>query len=103
MNKKSKLFKRFGVRSGSMTTLRLVQNPEAYERSHAPMSLSQTPAAAQSTGTPGQEKDLDDFSTIGKGGKVMQITSEGIFKSLQAIQEARGKKVDIMCTQMVTS
>jgi hypothetical protein len=102
MSKKSNLFKRFGVQSGSMTTLRLVQNPEAYERSHAPMSLSQTPAAAQST-TPGQERDLDDFSTIGKGGKVVQITSEGIFKSLQAIQEARGKKVYTMYTQMVTS
>ena len=69
--------------------LRHVQNPEAYERSHAPTSVTQVSAPAPS---PGQERDVDDFTTVGKGGKVMQITSEGIFKNLQAIQEARGKK-----------
>jgi translation initiation factor 3 subunit C len=39
------------------------------------------------------EEDIDDFTTIGKGGKAMQFTSEGIFKNLQLVQEARGKKV----------
>lgn len=39
------------------------------------------------------EEAIDDFTTVGKGGKVMQFTSEGIFKNLQGVQEARGKKV----------
>ena len=36
---------------------------------------------------------VDEYTTVGRGGKVMQFTSEGIFKHLQAVQEARGKKV----------
>lgn len=32
---------------------------------------------------------------MGKGGKVMQFTADGIFKNLQLVQEARGKKVRI--------
>jgi translation initiation factor 3 subunit C len=90
MSKKSRVSKRFDFLSESITTLRHVQNPDAYERSHAPTSVAQVSAPAPS---PGHERDVDDFTTVGKGGKVMQITSEGIFKNLQAIQEARGKKV----------
>ena len=37
--------------------------------------------------------ETEDFTTVGKGGKAMQFTSEGIFKNLQLVQEARGKKV----------
>jgi len=40
-----------------------------------------------------EEQADDDFTTVGKGGKAMQFTAEGIFKNLQVIQEARGKKV----------
>lgn len=35
----------------------------------------------------------DAFTTVGKGGKAMQFTPETIFKNLQLVQEARGKKV----------
>ena len=35
----------------------------------------------------------EDFTTVGKGGKTVQLTPESIYKNLQAIQEARGKKV----------
>jgi len=35
----------------------------------------------------------DAFTTVGKGGKAMQYTADGIFKALQVVQEARGKKV----------
>jgi len=38
-------------------------------------------------------EDDDDFTHVGKGGKATQYTAEGIYKHLQAIHEARGKKV----------
>lgn len=38
-------------------------------------------------------EDEEDFTQVGKGGKATQYTAEGIYKILQAIQEARGKKV----------
>lgn len=37
---------------------------------------------------------VDEFTTVGKGGKAMQFTPESIFKNLQLVQEARGKKVN---------
>lgn len=42
-----------------------------------------------------EEEEEDEFTTVGKGGKAIQFTSEGIFKNLQMVQEARGKKVYI--------
>ena len=39
------------------------------------------------------EEDEEEFTTVGKGGRTLQLTPESIFKHLQAIQEARGKKV----------
>ena len=39
------------------------------------------------------DEPVKEFTPVGKGGKAMQFTSEGIFKNLQAVQEARGKKV----------
>ncbi|KAK2467756.1 hypothetical protein APHAL10511_000051 [Amanita phalloides] len=65
------------------------ENPEAYEHSFAPSNVSILAPATVSS-VIGQ--DVDEFTTVGKGGKVMQFTSESIFKSLQAVQEARGKK-----------
>ena len=53
----------------------------------APASGVRRPAAS------GNENEVDDFTTVGKGGKVIQFTSESIFKNLQAVQDARGKKV----------
>jgi translation initiation factor 3 subunit C len=43
----------------------------------------------------GEGEDEDDFTHVGKGGKATQYTAEGIYKTLQAIQEARGKKVSL--------
>ena len=59
---------------------------------------------AESLSRPTRQKDAkkqaadaavedDSFTTVGKGGKAMQYTSESIFQNLQLIQEARGKKV----------
>ena len=41
----------------------------------------------------GEGEDEDEFTHVGKGGKATQYTAEGIYMTLQAIQEARGKKV----------
>jgi hypothetical protein len=41
----------------------------------------------------GDESDDITFTTVGRGGRAMQFTADGIFKHLQAVQEARGKKV----------
>jgi len=40
-----------------------------------------------------RQEDEDAFATVGKGGRVIQISAEGVLKTLQAVQEARGKKV----------
>ena len=80
--------------------LRGVQDPEAFERDYLNLiardssSTAQTPAVRSVTG--GVNEPVDEYTTVGRGGKVMQFTSEGIFKHLQAVQEARGKKV---CSQ----
>ena len=41
----------------------------------------------------GEGEGEDDFTHVGKGGKATLYTAESIYKNLQAIQEARGKKV----------
>ncbi|KAF5385793.1 hypothetical protein D9615_002455 [Tricholomella constricta] len=68
-------------------------DPEAFEREYTavmapePVAPGKRPAAQV-----GEADEADDFTTVGKGGKVMQFTAEGIFKNLQAVQDARGKK-----------
>lgn len=73
-----------------------IQDPEAFEREYTTVISPDAPAAApgRRTNAGGSDNEgIDDFTTVGKGGKVMQFTSEGIFKNLQAVQEALGKKV----------
>ena len=41
---------------------------------------------------PVDEDEDDGFATVGKGGKVLEYTTDSIFKHLQAVFEARGKK-----------
>ncbi|KIK67008.1 hypothetical protein GYMLUDRAFT_37040 [Collybiopsis luxurians FD-317 M1] len=71
-------------------------DPEAFERDYAAaMTREPAPApGARSTGpSAAVDGDAEDgFKSVGKGGKTMLLTAEGIFKSLQAVQEARGKK-----------
>ncbi|EIM83136.1 eukaryotic translation initiation factor 3 subunit 8 [Stereum hirsutum FP-91666 SS1] len=71
------------------------EDPEAYERqytvSSAPPVDSAAPKAKKNKAVVDVEED-GDFETVGKGGKSIQFTAEGIFKNLQMIQEARGKK-----------
>lgn len=54
-----------------------------------PKTLKADRLAATST-TP--EDEDDGFATVGKGGKVLEYSTESIFKHLQAVFEARGKK-----------
>lgn len=37
-------------------------------------------------------EDDEDFATVGKGGKSLSLTSEGVFKTLRSITESRGRK-----------
>ncbi|KAJ7502720.1 eukaryotic translation initiation factor 3 subunit 8 N-terminus-domain-containing protein [Mycena galericulata] len=72
-------------------------DPEAFEREYNALVVRDAPPAA---GGPrpipipaiGDEGEGGDFKTMGKGGKAMLFSSEGILKNLQAVQEARGKK-----------
>ncbi|RDB16856.1 Eukaryotic translation initiation factor 3 subunit C [Hypsizygus marmoreus] len=69
-------------------------DPEAFEREYTaivapePVAVPGRRAAAIGAG----DEEANDFTTVGKGGRVLQFTPEGIFKNLQAVQEARGKK-----------
>ncbi|KAJ2922019.1 hypothetical protein H1R20_g15078, partial [Candolleomyces eurysporus] len=69
------------------------QDPEAFERDYAAQTTRGEAAApaAPTRAAPTGPVD-EEFTTVGKGGKAMAFTSETIFKNLQAVQEARGKK-----------
>jgi len=60
----------------------------------APQAPARPEAVRRPTAVEGE--DAEDFTHVGKGGKATQYTAEGIYKNLQAIQEARGKKVSAM-------
>ncbi|KNZ80470.1 Eukaryotic translation initiation factor 3 subunit C [Termitomyces sp. J132] len=69
------------------------EDPEAFEREYSAIVAPEpTTSGRRVAAQVGEDNATDDFTTVGKGGKVMQFTSEGIFKNLQAVQEARGKK-----------
>jgi translation initiation factor 3 subunit C len=53
-------------------------------------------------GSGDEEEVQDSFTTVGKSGKAIQYTAEGIFKTLQLVQEARGKKVSSVTTAVLS-
>ncbi|KAH9958163.1 eukaryotic translation initiation factor 3 subunit 8 [Lactifluus volemus] len=69
-------------------------DPETFEQEYAALAVPQVQARPEVVRRPAgvEGEDTEEFTQIGKGGKPTQYTSEGIYKSLQAIQEARGKK-----------
>jgi translation initiation factor 3 subunit C len=72
------------------------QDPEAFEREYAALILRDAPTTAPTrpvAAAAGDAEDPDAYTTVGRGGKAMQFSAEGILKNLQAVQEARGKKV----------
>ncbi|KAI0045950.1 eukaryotic translation initiation factor 3 subunit 8 [Auriscalpium vulgare] len=75
---------------------RLQDDPEGFERDYAALAAPEVavpkPKKLKKIADSADEAEDDDFTTVGKGGKATVYTSEGIFKNLQVIQEARGKK-----------
>ena len=67
----------------------------AFEQEYAALAVPQAQVKSETAKKPVtvEGEDEDDFTHVGKGGKAVQYTAEGIYKTLQAIQEARGKKV----------
>lgn len=49
------------------------------------------------------DEGSDSFTQVGKGGKSMQFTAEGIFKNLQLVQEARGKKASSLYPHLLSA
>ncbi|KAF9264223.1 eukaryotic translation initiation factor 3 subunit 8 [Marasmius fiardii PR-910] len=69
-------------------------DPDAFKREYAAATAKET-TAGSGTRAPTTVTTHDGdagFQAVGKHGKTMQLTTEGIFKSLQVVQEARGKK-----------
>ncbi|KAJ6499400.1 eukaryotic translation initiation factor 3 subunit 8 N-terminus-domain-containing protein [Mycena sanguinolenta] len=74
-------------------------DPEAFESEYAAL-IAQSAPTAPTTGAgqrvvaPGRDDEpgADFTNVVGKGGKAMHFSAEGILKNLQAVQEARGKK-----------
>jgi translation initiation factor 3 subunit C len=75
----------------------LLQDPDAFQTEYDAATAVAQPAPSgprQPKPQAGEaEGDVDEFTTVGKGGKVLQFTADSIFKNLQLVQEARGKKV----------
>lgn len=75
------------------------QDPDTFERDYTALITRDAPPAptvaraAIGTAAVTNEDEDGGFKPVGKGGRTMLLTAEGIFKSLQAVQEARGKKV----------
>ncbi|KAF7376059.1 Eukaryotic translation initiation factor 3 subunit C [Mycena sanguinolenta] len=75
-------------------------DPEAFESKYAALIAQSAPTAPTAGGAgqrptaPGRDDEpgADFTNVVGKGGKAMHFSSEGILKNLQAVQEARGKK-----------
>ncbi|PWN90699.1 hypothetical protein FA10DRAFT_267145 [Acaromyces ingoldii] len=80
---------------------RFRENPEAFEAAAAAAAAPAPSAASQAKKKKPAEALLDDeepgegdddFQTVGRGGKAVTYTSEGLFKSLASVMEARGRK-----------
>ncbi|AFR95378.1 eukaryotic translation initiation factor 3 subunit C [Cryptococcus neoformans C23] len=70
------------------------EDPEAYTAAYEKANAAPAapkPAKKAAVTTPG-EGEGDEFMTIGKGGKALNLTADGVFKTLREIFEARGRK-----------
>ncbi|KAH7927117.1 hypothetical protein BV22DRAFT_1061497 [Leucogyrophana mollusca] len=81
-------------------TQQFQNDPEAFEREYAALAqpveaiavkVKKVKKAAPSDSEDDVPED-DRFTTVGKGGKAMQFTTDSIFKTLKLVNEARGKK-----------
>ncbi|KAJ3975200.1 eukaryotic translation initiation factor 3 subunit 8 N-terminus-domain-containing protein [Lentinula raphanica] len=70
-------------------------DPEKFEREYTALITRDAPTTGAARPTNGDAIDVDgneDFRPVGRGGRSVALTAEGIFKSLKSVQEARGKK-----------
>ncbi|TCD63030.1 Translation initiation factor 3 subunit c [Steccherinum ochraceum] len=72
-------------------------DPEAFEKEYASynqvdVAATAKPKKAKKPTASDEDEDDDSFQTVGKDDKRMQFTPESIFKNLQIVQDARGKK-----------
>jgi translation initiation factor 3 subunit C len=82
------------LKENEVEVKKYLEDPEAFEREYQNL-IAREAAPAVNTNTraaTGAATETDEFTTVGKGGKAQAYTSESIFKDLQAVQEARGKK-----------
>lgn len=87
------------------------ENPEAYEAAANPEPIAiTTPAPKKKKAridedVDGEDDEEEGFKHVGRSGKTMTFSTEALYKNLQTIQEARGKKVHIsslFCYQTLT-
>ncbi len=84
----------------------LPQDNDAFESAYAeatavaPTSTETTAvkaerrAAQQAAFAAGEDQDgAENFMTVGRGGRALNLTSDGVFKTLKTILENRGRKV----------
>ena len=71
------------------------EDPEAYAAAYTKANAAPKVVKAPKKAAADQEDgEVDaDFQTIGKGGKTLNLTAEGTYKTLREIFESRGKKV----------
>jgi translation initiation factor 3 subunit C len=62
----------------------------AYDAANVPPKVEKVKVAR--TPVAGEEGRDDDFTTIGRGGRQLNLTADGVFKTLRDIFEQRGKK-----------
>lgn len=70
---------------------------QAYTHATTVVSAKDTAAAARATKKAAAEAAEgeaapEDFMTVGRGGRALNLTSEGVFKTLKGIMESRGRK-----------
>nr|GAT57632.1 eukaryotic translation initiation factor 3 subunit 8 [Mycena chlorophos] len=78
---------------------RFTADPEAFQAEYNAVIAQHAPAAPAPSGAPrpaaaaGEDAEGGpDFQPVGRGGRTMTFTADVILKTLQAVQEARGKK-----------
>lgn len=73
----------------------MIQDPEAYSAAYDSANVAPVVAKAPKKRDPvgAGAADDGDFQTIGKGGRALNLTAEGTFKTLREVFESRGRKV----------
>ncbi|WWC65606.1 eukaryotic translation initiation factor 3 subunit C [Kwoniella dejecticola CBS 10117] len=73
-----------------------IEDPEAYTTAYEIANAAPAPKKAAKKAAIAVDGDIEEqneeFMTIGKGGKALNLTPEGVFKTLKEIFEQRGRK-----------